>query len=301
MSDRIVTVFGGTGFLGRRIVRRLLARGFSVRIASRHPAKARWLFRFENGCLPVEADIHDERAISQALAGSDAAVNAVSLYVEHGGVTFDSVHVRSAAKLASLARGAQLARFAHVSGIGCDLRSPSRYIRKRAEGEITVRAAFPNATLVRPSVMLGTDDVFLSTMLALVDRFPAVPLFGTGQTRLQPVWVDDVAETIARVIAMDNAPPIVECGGPQTYSLEQLLRIVAKAARRDPLFVPVPFVLWHLVASIAELMPTQPLAQQQVELMQVDNLVSGTVPGLHDLGISPRPLEEVLQEMLWDH
>ena len=164
MNDRIVTVFGGTGFLGSRVVRHLRKRGFSVRIASRHPDRGHRLFALDEPQLQsVAANIHDERSVADALAGAYGVVNAVSLYVEHGQETFHSVHVESAERVAAQAHRAGVERLAHVSGIGSDAASPSLYIRKRGEGELAVRAAFADATLIRPAVMFGPDDASSSS------------------------------------------------------------------------------------------------------------------------------------------
>src|SRR6195256_6766877 len=163
-NGRTVTVFGGTGFLGRRIVRHLRYREFPVRIASRHPDRGRRLFGPDDPQLrSVEANIQDERSVADALAGAYGVVNAVSLYVEHGQETFHSVHVESAQRVAAQAHRAGVDRLIHISGIGAEAASPSRYIQKRGEGERVVRAAFADALLIRPAVMFGTDDVFLTT------------------------------------------------------------------------------------------------------------------------------------------
>src|SRR6195256_3077901 len=200
-NGRTVTVFGGTGFLGRRIVRHLRYREFPVRIASRHPDRGHRQFGLDDPQLQsVEANIHDERSVADALAGAYAAVNAVSLYVEHGQDTFHSVHVEAAQRIAAQAHRAGVVRLVHVSGIGADAASPSRYIRKRGEGELAVRAAFADALLIRPAVMFGTDDVFLTTLLKLLRRLPIYPMFGRGRTRLQPVYVEDVAEAVAQLM-----------------------------------------------------------------------------------------------------
>ncbi|WP_246094072.1 NAD(P)H-binding protein, partial [Mesorhizobium norvegicum] len=201
MNHRVVTVFGGTGFLGRRVVRHLRNGGFFVRIASRHPERAEKLFGSDDPQLQsVEADIHDERAIADALAGAFGVVNAVSLYVERGQETFHSVHVESARRVAAQAHRAGVERLAHVSGIGSDVASPSLYIRKRGEGEQAVRAAFADTIIIRPAVMFGPDDAFLTIILKLLRRLPIYPMFGRGLTRLQPAYVGDVAEVTARAL-----------------------------------------------------------------------------------------------------
>ena len=299
-NDRTVAVFGGTGFLGRRVVRHLRKREFSVRIASRHPDRGHGLFGLDDPQLQsVAANIHDERSGADALAGTYGVVNAVSLYVEHGQETFHSVHVESAQRVAAQARRAGVERLAHVSGIGADAASPSLYIRKRGEGELAVRAAFADALLIRPAVMFGPDDSFLTTILKLLGRLPIYPMFGRGLTRLQPAYVEDVAEAIARALQGARIHALTfECGGPRVYSYEELLRVVAQKARLKPLLIPVPFAAWQALAGFAEMFPSPPVTRNQVELMQADNVTSPGMPGFGELEISPRSVEEILQEIL---
>ncbi|MBO0757569.1 MAG: NAD(P)H-binding protein, partial [Bradyrhizobiaceae bacterium] len=195
MSDRVVTVFGGTGFLGRRVVRHLRTHGFSVRVASRHPDRGLWLFGQDDPQLrSLAASINNDRSVAEAVSGAYGVVNAVSLYTEHGQETFQVVHVEGAQRVATQAQRAGVKRLVHVSGIGADVASQSPYIRKRGEGELAVRAAFADATLVRPGVMFGSDDAFLTIILKLLRQFPIYPMFGRGVTRLQPTYVEDVAE-----------------------------------------------------------------------------------------------------------
>jgi len=302
-NERIITVFGGTGFLGRRIVRHLRRCGFAIRIASRHPDRAERLFALDDPKLQsVEANIHDEGSVAEAVAGAYAVVNAVSLYIEQGRETFHSVHVESAQRLAAQARKAEVKRFAHVSGIGADATSPSLYIRKRGEGELAVRAAFADSTLVRPAVMFGPDDAFLTTIVKLLSRLPSYPMFGRGLTKLQPAYVEDVAEAIVRALQRTNIHAATfEFGGPRVYSYEELLRTVALEASLKSRLIPIPFAAWHVLAWFAEMLPRPLITRSQVELMQVDTVASPEMPGFRELGITPVAVEEILQEILWDH
>jgi uncharacterized protein YbjT (DUF2867 family) len=299
--DRTVTVFGGTGFLGRRVVRHLREREFSVRIASRHPDRGHRLFGLDDPQLQsIEADIHDERSVADALAGAYGVVNAVSLYVEHGQQTFHSVHVESAQRVAAQAHRAGVKRLAHVSGVGADAASPSLYVRKRGEGELAVRAALADALLIRPAVMFGLDDAILTTILKLLRRLPIYPMFGRGLMRLQPAYVEDVAEAIARTLQGTETHAITyECGGPRVYSYEEFLRAVAHEAGLKPMLIPIPFAAWHALAWISEMLPSPPVTRNQVELMRVDNVCSPEMPGFGQLGISPHSVEEILPQMLW--
>jgi uncharacterized protein YbjT (DUF2867 family) len=299
-NGRTVAVFGGTGFLGRRIVRHLRSCGFPVRIASRHPDRGHRLFGPDDPQLQsVEANIHDERSVADALAGAYAAVNAVSLYVEHGQETFHSVHVESAQRVAAQAHRAGVERLVHVSGIGADAASPSRYIRKRGEGELGVRAAFSDALFVRPAVMFGPNDAFLTTILKLLRQLPIYPMFGRGLTRLQPAYVEDVAEAIGRIMQRAETTSIIfEFGGPRVYSYEELLRAVAHQAGLAPLLIPIPFAVWHALSWAFEILPAPLLTRNQVELMQIDTVSSREMPGFGELGISPHSVEAILQRML---
>ena len=293
---QVVTVFGGTGFLGRRVVRHLRDKGFSVRVTSRHP-------RASNGrdpeIRPTAADIRERQSIATAVEGAFGVVNAVSLYVERGTDTFQAVHVAAAERLAEEAQKAGIERFIQVSGIGADAASSSPYIRARGQGEQAVRAAFASASVVRPAVMFGPDDAFLNTLVQLLRRLPIYPLFGRGTKRLQPAAVEDVGEMIGKLMQRTAAEAItVECGGPRVYTYEELVRTIARAANVDRMLVSVPFAAWHALARVAEVLPGAPVTRNQVELMEIDTVASPDVPGFADFGISPRPLEEVLQSIL---
>jgi uncharacterized protein YbjT (DUF2867 family) len=289
-----VTVFGGTGFVGRRVVRLLSDSAATVRIASRHPARA------EGGNVEqIVADAHDERSVEAAVTGADGVVNAISLYVEHGGDTFRSVHVEAAARIARVARRVGIKRFVHLSGIGADAASASPYIRNRGEGEAAVQSAFAGAVVIRAAVMFAPDDAFLTRILGLLRTLPAYPLFGDGRTRLQPVYADDVAAAIAQVLRQTPRPyPIYELAGPRVYSYEELLRTIANTAGLRPVLMRIPFAFWGAIAGLAEILPYPPLTRNQVELMQIDTTASDSRPGFGPLGISPRSLEEELKAML---
>jgi uncharacterized protein YbjT (DUF2867 family) len=288
------TVFGGTGFVGRRVVRHLRESGTRVRIVSRHPRLGE-----DDGIEQIAADAHDERSVEAAVAGADGVVNAISLYVEHGRDTFHSVHVETAAKIARTARRAGIRRFVHVSGISADTASPSPYIRSRGEGEAAVQTAFPGAVIVRPAVLFASDDAFLTTILRLLRSLPAYPIFGDGRTMLQPVYVDDVAAAIAQILRQSQKPyPVYELAGPRVYSYEELLRTIARIAGLRPVLIRMPFAFWGALAGVAEMLPRPPLTRNQVELMQIDTTASESLPGFRALRISPRSLEDELEAIL---
>jgi uncharacterized protein YbjT (DUF2867 family) len=295
---RLITVFGGTGFLGRRVVRHLLAHNFEVRAASRHPERAASIFEPGTpGPHAIRADVHSEAEVAAALDGCYGVVNAVSLYVERGQDTFRDVHIDAAARVARVASEAGVEHLAHISGIGADAGSSFRYIRARGAGEQAVQRTFANTTLIRPSVMFGLDDAFVTTLVKMVRLLPVLPMFGSGKTKLQPVYVEDVAEGTTRALLRTPSlrPACYEFGGPQSYTYEELLRTLARHVGARPRLIPIPFALWHAAARIAEYVPGAPLTRDQIALMRSDNVASLQLPGLAELGIQPTPIEAVLQ------
>ncbi len=293
-----VTVFGGTGFLGRALVRTLANHGHSVRVAARRPHAPAGVPA--DRITLCSADIRDSASIDRALNGTASVINAVSLYVEpRTGPTFEEVHVQGARRLARHARAAGVERLIHISGVGADSRSPSRYIRARGGGEQRVREAYPEATILRPTVLFGPGDAFLQAIDA-VTRAPVVPLFGDGSTRLQPTHVDDVAAAAGeRALALpETAGRSFELGGASILSYRDIVaRVLAHRRRRRPL-MPLPFGTWRVLAQALAPLPSPPLTRDQVELMALDNVADPQTPGFTELGIAPRSLEQALAESL---
>lgn len=293
-----VTVFGGSGFLGRMIVRRLAADGASVRVAVRHPERAS--FPAETGTITaVRADVWDETSVAPAIAGADAVVNTVGHYVERGSASFEAIHGQGAMHVARAAAAAGIARLVHISGIGADEKSPSSYVRARAAGERLVREAFPEATILRPSVMFGPEDSFFNQLAGIARLLPVLPLFGIGEVRLQPVYVGDVAEAVARALTLDAAKgKIYELGGPRAYSYKVLMQLLLRQTGRRRLLLPVPYALWDLVATLLSPLPNRPISRDQVTLMKQDNVVALNAPSFAALGITPHSVEEILPTYL---
>jgi uncharacterized protein YbjT (DUF2867 family) len=290
---RLITVFGGTGFLGHRIVRHLLDHGFRVRSASRHPERLG--SSSDAGLETTTADIHDDTSVAEALFDAYGAVNAVSLYVERGRAPFDAVHVDAAARVALLACASGVERLIHVSGIGSDPASSVPYIASRGRGEIAVRQSFPGAIIIRPAVMFGPDDVFLTTLARLLRILPVYPMFGWGETKLQPVYVEDVAKGIARVLSgAGGSVASYEFAGARVYAYKELVRTVADRIGAHPKLVPLPFALWRILALGAEFLPGSPLTRNQVALMQRDNVPSVNCPGLSSLDITPTEIDTLV-------
>lgn len=299
MDHTRITVFGGSGFLGGYVVRQLAAQGMNVRVAARHP---------EDGASPeapggsvtlVYADVRHETGLSQALENAEAAVNAVGLYAERGDATFDAVHVQGALNVARQAARAGVVRLVHISGIGADPNSESRYVRARAKGESLVQEAFEGATLLRPSVLFGPEDAFFNTLARLARFSPVLPLFGNGATLLQPVFVGNVAEAVVKVLAEPTSRGnVYELGGPRVYSYKELIELLLKCLGRKRILVPVPYVLWELQAALLSVLPNPLLTRDQIVLIKRDNVVSKGALTLADLGIDPIAVETVLPTYL---
>jgi uncharacterized protein YbjT (DUF2867 family) len=291
-----ISVFGGTGFFGRRLVQRLVAEGASVRVAVRHSERARSILDAvdPDRVAILRADIRDRTAVAAAVAGADAVVNAVSAYVEKGGVTFAAIHEKGAETMAREAAAAGVDRFVLISGIGADPDSRSPYIRARGRGELVVRQAFPGATIVRPGAMFGPGDALFGTLEALVPLLPVLPLIG-GRSRLQPVYVDDVADAVTHVLADSaTAGRTYELAGPKIYTLLELVRFALRVMGRRRLLLPIPFAVAEIQARLFELLPSPPLTTSQVDLLKADTVASGTLPGFRELNIQPKPVEEVV-------
>jgi NADH dehydrogenase len=291
-----VVVFGGAGFLGRRLVHRLVTEGMTVRVAVRHPDPARIELRstgFDRVTV-VPADVRDQASVAAAIAGANAVVNTVSAYVEKGGVTFEAVHVQGAETVARESVAAGVARLVLVSGIGADADSGSSYIRARGRGEQVVRQEFPGATIVRPGAMFGPGDALFSTFANLARWLPVLPLIGGG-TRLQPVFVEDVAEAITNILVdPGTVGQTYELAGPGVYTLRELVNMTLRLMGRRRLLVPVPFAIAKIQARLFELLPNPPLTTGQVDLLKADNVASGALPGLRELNIQPKTVEEVV-------
>ena len=297
MESNPVTVFGGSGFLGRQIVKCLAAEGAKVRVAVRHPERASFLERFgRNGQIElVQADVCDENTVARAVKQSASVINSVGHYVEKGWATFDAVHARGALRVARQAAQAGAKRLIHISGLGTDPASDSPYVRARSSGEELVKSAFEGVTIFRPSVIFGPDDAFFNALADMARLTPILPLFGSGATNLQPVYVGDVAKACVRVLADPSTEgKLYELGGPRAYSYKALLQLVLDQVGKRRALVPVPFLIWDILATLMAFLPNPPLTRDQVNLMKEDNVVDGKALTLADLGIVAAPIEEIL-------
>lgn len=295
-SRRTITVFGGTGYLGRRIVHSLAENEFHVRVAVRHPRSD--LFQHMGDSVEqIRADVVDANSVACALQNAYGVVNSVSLYCETKTSSFSSVHIDGARNIAaqSIASKAQLV---HVSGIGANPDSESRYVAARGAGEEAVCKIAPDTVVLRPSVLFGPDDAFLGSLSTLARLSLFVPLFGNGSTRLQPVHVEDVAEAVVRVLMTSSTRGnTYELGGPYVYTYRELLGDIVKQLGRKRIFLPVPFPIWKLLAAVCELLPSPPLTRDQVILMSDDNVINPGKKSFKELGVYPQPLEKTLARM----
>ena len=289
-AGREVIVLGGTGFLGRRVVRALLGRGHAVAVGTRFPEKIdRLSGHWDRPVRAVQLDLKDREALGRALSGAGAVVNCIGLYVETRTETFRDVHVEAVLRIAEIVRAAGDRRLIHISGIGASRNSPSAYARARAEGDDAVRDHCPEAVILRPSVLFSRDGAFFGDLDAIIRRLPIVPLFGDGGTRLQPVYVGDVAAAVCRVLDRDGTAGMVyDLGGSEVLTYREILSRLAARAGRRRLFLPVPFAVWRALAAMANQLPNPPLTPGQVALMQQDNIVGDDVATFADLSIAPR-------------
>ena len=301
MALGLVTVFGGSGFLGRYLVKRLAADGTRVRVAVRDPEAAAFCKPMGDvgQVVPVQANLRHPGSIERAVAGADAVVTSVGVLYEGGTQTFAALHVNGPARVAQLAAAAGVKRLLHVSAIGADPESPSKYGRSKAAGEIRVRDAFPGASIVRPSIVFGPEDSFFNRFANMARYAPALPLIGGGETKFQPVYVGDVAQAMYAMLQDERwAGKTVELGGPRVYSFKQLMQLICEVTGRRRFLLPVPFGLMRPFAAVAGLAPVPPITVDQLDQLTVDNLVAEDALKLADLGIEPRGVEAVVPTYL---
>ncbi len=301
MAARVITVFGGSGFIGRYLVQQLARRGWIIQVAVRHPDAALFLKPLGDvgQITPIAASLRHEGSIAAAVAGADAVINLVGILYERGRQSFAEIHAEGARRGGGGARAAGAARLVQVSAIGADSASPSDYARSKAAGEAAVAAAFPGASIVRPSIVFGPEDGFFNRFAAMARVSPVLPLVGGGRTRFQPVYVGDVAEAIARIVDDSaTAGRTYELGGPRVYSFRELLELMLAVVHRRRLLAPLPFWAASLQAAFLELLPVPPLTRDQVRLLQRDNVVAAGAPGLRELGIAPSAVELVIPTYL---
>ncbi|MEZ5753242.1 MAG: complex I NDUFA9 subunit family protein [Paracoccaceae bacterium] len=306
--SKLVTIYGGSGFVGRYIARRMAKEGWRVRVAVRRPNEA--LFVKPYGVVgqvePVACNIRDDASVRAAMRGADAVVNCVGILNRSGKNSFEAVQAEGAARIARLAAEEGVARLVHLSAIGADAESPSVYQQTKAAGEKAVLAAFPDAVILRPSIIFGNEDGFFNRFAAMTRFGPVLPVVGAG-TKFQPVHVDDVAQAAVLGATGAAAPGVYELGGPDVATFRDLMRQMLQVIRRRRLIVNVPFFAASIMGGVFDLLQAVTLGlfhnglitRDQVRNLKADNVVSPGAKGLADLGITPTAMGAVLPEYLW--
>ncbi len=303
--QNLVTVFGGSGFVGTQAVRYLAKAGWRIRVAVRNPNLAyKMRLLGDVGQIDVvQANLRNVPSLERALDGATVALNLVGLLYETGRQGFQAVHVMGAKNIAQVAKAKGVQRLVQMSALGADEHSPSKYGRTKAEAEIEVRAVYPGATVVRPSIVFGPGDGFFNKFAAMAQISPALPLIGGGKTLFQPVYVGDVGQALARMVTDPaTAGQTYELGGPGTFSFRELLEKMLAETDQRRFLVPIPFPVATLLGKAGELtafLMAPPVTSDQVELLKTDNVVSGQYPGLTDLGVTPTTLESLLPTYLY--
>ncbi len=306
MSAKIVTVFGGSGFVGRHVVRELAKRGYRVRAAVRRPSLAGFVrtMGLPGQVEAVYADIKDDESVARALSGADMAVNLVGILYESGKQKFDALQAEAAGRIAWSAKAKGVERLVHVSAIGADPDSPAKYASSKAEGETAVLDAFPDAVILRPSIIFGNGDGFFNRFAAMAKFSPALPLLGGGHTKMQPVYVDDVADAVCTALEDTSTQgKTYELGGPTVYSFKELMQIVLDETQRKRILAPIPWSIARLQGRILGLLPAPLLTLDQVRMLETDNVVSEEATSqnrtIEDLGITPKSVEAIVPGYLW--
>ena len=297
----LVTIIGGSGFVGRQIAQRLARRGWRVRVACRRPNEAMQVKPYGDvgQVEPVQCNIRDEASTRAVIRGADAVINCVGLLSEWGRNTFEACMAEGAGRVARIAAGEGVAQLVQLSAIGADAAGASRYARAKAAGEAAVAAAFPQAVILRPSVVFGTDDGFFNRFAGMARLIPLVlPIVG-AETKFQPVWVEDVAEAAARAARGEVAPGVHELGCPSVYTLREAVELMLGVTRRRRLIVNLPFLAARIQAWFLQMLPNPLLTVDQVKLLARDNVVSEGARTLADLGIDPAAAEGVIEGYLY--
>jgi len=299
-TRRVATVFGGSGFVGRYVVKRLALQGYIVRVAVRDPEAALFLkpMGVVGQIVPLYASVMNEGTVHRAVAGAEAVVNLVGALTESRAASFQAVHVEGAERIARLSAANGVRRLVHISAIGADPNSPSQYGSTKGKAEQAVLAGFPTATILRPSLVFGAEDKFFNRFAEIARMSPFMPVI-SGDTKMQPVYVGNVADSVMAALAIDAAMgKIYELGGPRVWTFREILAFILKQTRRDKRLIDIPMGIARLQARILQYVPTQPLTPDQLLMLSKDNVVAPGALGLSDLGITPTPVELVVPSYL---
>lgn len=301
IKQQLITVVGGTGFLGRYVVRELAKSGYTIRVISRDPEAGLHLKTAGHvGQIVLQqGDITRPETLAGKLDGSYAVINLVGALYERGRQNFAALHSQGAEHLAKEAIKANVNRFIQISAIGVDKSQNAKYARTKANGEKAVKAAFPSATILRPGILFGAEDNFYNQFARMACFSPLLPLIGGGKTRFQPLFVADAARAVvAAMETPDSSGKTYELGGPRVYSFREMLEYILRITHRSPFLLPLPFGVATLIGAVGEWMPTPFLTRDQVKMLQYDNVVDKEARTLAELGITATPVEMVVPEYL---
>lgn len=300
MQNKIVTVLGGSGFVGRHVIQRLAGRGALIKVGCRDINKAMHLLPMgTTGQIKlIPTNVRNEASVRQIIAGSDCVINLVGIFFEKGKQTFQSVHMEAAQRIAQICKEESVKNFVHVSALGATKESPSLYAKTKAEAEEAIVTNFPNAVIFRPSLVYGAEDRFFNRFAALAAMIPFLPLLNGGKTKFQPVYVGDVAEAVAEAIIKDIPGQVFELGGPSVYTFKELIQLMLKTINRRRLLIPVPSIVEYGVGLVVQVLPKPFITVDQLRLLKSDNVLTHTKPGLSSLGIEPKALEAILPTYL---
>lgn len=293
---RTVTIFGGSGFIGRYLVQKFADKGDLIRVVIRNPIAANFLKPLgEVGQItPVQASILSSESIERAIQGADVVINLVGILYEKGTQTFEALHVEGARLIAKKSSEIGVQTLLHMSALGAHLKSRSRYASTKAKGEEAVLTHFPDATIFRPSVVFGPEDAFLNRFAEMALISPILPLIGGGRTRFQPIYVGDVAEGLLKASYKKEAQgKTYELGGPTIYTFKELMEYLLRTTHRKRVLLPIPFCIAKMMATFTQLLPKPPLTPDQVELLKTDNVVSHQALTAEDLRIRVQAMEAV--------
>lgn len=305
--SKLVTIYGGSGFVGRYITRRMAKAGWRVRVAVRRPNEAMYVkpYGVVGQVEPVLCNIRDDASVKQVMAGADAVVNCVGILAREGKNTFDTVQAEGAERVARIAAGLGVSKMVHVSAIGADVDSDSDYARTKGMGEAGVLAHMPDAVILRPSIVFGAEDGFFNRFAGMARMGPVLPVVG-AETKFQPVYVDDVAKAAEVALTTSVAPGVYELGGPDVRSFRALMQMMLGIIRRRCAIINIPFFAANIMAMGLELGQTLSLGlvraqitRDQVRNLRRDNVVAEDAKGLADLGIEAVAMESILPDYLW--
>jgi len=302
MENNIITVFGGTGFIGRYVVRELAKTGALIRVVSRSPRNGAELKTFGYvGQITLEkGNILSRDAIDRNLQGTDMVVNLVGILHEGGKQRFSRVHSQGAERIAQAAQDAGVKRLVQISALGIEKAKSSKYARTKLTGEKAVNSAFPGATILRPSIVFGPEDDFFNRFATIASMAPVMPLIGGGKTRFQPIYAGDVAQAICAALKDKRTEgQTYQLGGPKVYRFKELLQYIMEETGHHRPFLSIPFGVAKLMGFFMEWLPTPPLTRDQVTLLQTDNIVADDAQTLSDLGVTPRAVEMICPEYLY--